>query len=225
MTRYGYARISDGDTDPSRQERSLTAWGAVRVFTDHGQAAASAERPALAGALAGLLGGDELGVTGLDRFGMTTKPLCGLLAGLAARGVAVHDLGGPVSGPASGRLLAAIAAADDAVTAERRRRKGARPKLALTPQQTAAIREARAAGADIAELARQHQVSRGTIYRALDESPGPVSGTSGGRPPTLSLRKQANIRAAHEDGVSVGELAARYKVSRNSVYRILGKMD
>ncbi|WP_310114411.1 recombinase family protein [Pseudarthrobacter oxydans] len=41
----GYARVSTRDQDPQYQEQALTAAGASRVFTDHGDSSRIRDRP------------------------------------------------------------------------------------------------------------------------------------------------------------------------------------
>lgn len=180
MTHIGYARYGIREEPDGTQERTLKAAGCERVFTDHAGPGASEDRPALAACLRALRRGDRLSVTSFGRLALSARPLTALLADLAARGVvAVAEVAGAGTGPASGRLLAAILAAGDTVEAERR--KG---------------------------------------------GPGVPRGRGGGRKPKLSPRQQANVRAAWDGGrgQSVKELAGRYRVSPNTIYRVLGLM-
>jgi len=91
MAVIGYARISDDDPAPDRQQAVLEAAACERIYID--RATGRRERqPYLADAVASLRDGDVFVVTRLDRLGGSVASLLDLVAGLDDRGVAFRSL-------------------------------------------------------------------------------------------------------------------------------------
>jgi DNA invertase Pin-like site-specific DNA recombinase len=179
MTRYGLARISEGDPNPGGQEAELGEYGCVPVFTDYGSAGAGDDRPGQVACLAALEGGDTLVVTSLDVLAQTARPLAQLLGDLARRYVTVHILDldltvSPGAGPSL--LVGAILAADRQVSLERARGgalvnvpggRGGGRKPTLSDRQKKNIRAARERGETVPSIAERYKRSVATINRVL----------------------------------------------------------
>jgi DNA invertase Pin-like site-specific DNA recombinase len=90
----GYARVSTRDQDPQYQEHALTAAGASRVFTDHGDSSRVRDRPPV-DCMPGLHAGRR------HTSGPPTRPGIGgvapvqLISELAERGINIRSLTEP----------------------------------------------------------------------------------------------------------------------------------
>jgi DNA invertase Pin-like site-specific DNA recombinase len=182
----GYARVSkhDGSQSLDLQVDALVAAGGAleHVYSDQASGKRD-DRPGLAACLKALREGDTLVVWKLDRLGRDLRHLIDTVQDLAARGVGFRVLTGQgaeidTTTP-HGRLVfgifAALAEYERELVRERtlagleaaraRGRLGGR-KFGLTKSQ---VRRAQAAmshrDTDVAELARELGVTRGTIYR------------------------------------------------------------
>ena len=182
----GYARVSKHDGTQSRdlQIDALVAAGVApaAIYTDEASGKRD-DRPGLAACRKALREGDTLVVWKLDRLGRDLRHLIDTVQDLAARGVGFRVLAGQgaeidTSTP-HGRLVfgifGAIAEFERELIRERtlaglaaaraRGRLGGR-KFGLTKSQ---VRRAQAAmshrDTDVAELAHELGVTRGTIYR------------------------------------------------------------
>lgn len=178
----GYARVSTRDQHPESQADALTAAGCARIFTDR-ITGKLARRPQLDAALAYLRPGDVLVITRLDRLGRSVRNLIDLAETLREREVGLRVLhqGIDTTSPA-GRMffhvLAALAEFEAALISERTldgleaarargRKGGRRPKLG--DRQVALVRQMYAGGEHtVAEIAKTFNVTRPTIYRALE---------------------------------------------------------
>ena len=173
----GYARVSTTAQDPALQHDALTAAGCYRVWTDTASGALAA-RPALDDVLARLGPGDVLVVWCLDR---SLRHLLTLIDDLDGRGVGFKSLTESIDTTnATGRLVLHLfgalgeferdllrertAAGLEAAVA--RGRRGGRPAL-MTPAKLAAARALLAAGRPAGEVAAAVDVSRATLYRAM----------------------------------------------------------
>ncbi|MBT2539052.1 recombinase family protein [Arthrobacter sp. ISL-69] len=94
MNIIGYARVSTRDQDPQYQEHALTAAGASRVFTDHGDSSRIRDRPRWVTCLDYMRAGDTLLVHRLDRVSGEWH-LFQLISELAERGINIRSLTEP----------------------------------------------------------------------------------------------------------------------------------
>ena len=182
MSSLGYARVSRSDQDPTRQVDELRAAGCERVWTDHGISGMKTSRPELDAMIAYARAGDTIVVTELSRLGCTMRGLVVLVDDLERDGIHLRSLTqGIETSAATGGILiglfSALAALEREVLVERtmsglasarlRGRVGGRP-TAMPPERLEAAKAMLAGGATKADVARALQVSRTTIYRALE---------------------------------------------------------
>ena len=183
----GYARTSTADQTAglAAHERDLATAGAEKVYAE--QVSSMTHRPLLAEALAFLREGDALMVSRPDRLARSTAELLAIEADLSKRGAGliVLSMGGErldTRNPTSKlmlTILAGVATWEREIMLERQREgiakakgegkyKGRKPTVAA---QTAAIREAVAAGEKPAAVARRLGVARSSVYRMLPGAP------------------------------------------------------
>jgi DNA invertase Pin-like site-specific DNA recombinase len=183
--RVGYARISSASQNLDGQTDALNAAGCEKIFADTASGKLT-ERPELTVCLGYLRAGDTLVVWRLDRLGRSLRHLVETVNALADRRVAFASLHEGIDTTTStGRLVfhifAALAEFERELIAERaavgraaaraRGRQGGRPAK-LSPEQTRLARTRyKAQDVTVAEIARALGVSRGTIYRALQQTP------------------------------------------------------
>ena len=178
----GYARVSRPEQDPAAQEAELTAAGAVRVFTDHGESSRKADRPQWLACRDYLRPGDTLLVRRLDRLAGTERMAIEIIRDLADQGIHLRSLTEPeidTTSPMGRALLGFIGILAqlrvDTIRENTRRglaharsqgRIGGRPTV-VTPERLDAALRLRAAGRSHAQIARALGVSRSAISRAL----------------------------------------------------------
>jgi putative DNA-invertase from lambdoid prophage Rac len=183
---FAYCRVSTADQVTENQIQEIAAAGftvdkkRIVAETISGSVAAS-ERPAFAKLLDRLEQDDVLIVTKLDRLGRNALDVRQTVERLAESGVRVHclALGGADLTSAAGRMtmgvLCAVAEFERDLLIERTqaglararaegKKLGRRPALTLT-EQTEALKRL-AAGATIAQLARDYGTTRQSIIRA-----------------------------------------------------------
>ena len=188
-----YMRVSSRDQTHASQQPDLQRWaeahGGTVVWHKDTFTGKTMDRPGMEKLMDELRQGkvERIVVWRLDRLGRTTRGLCQLFEELGERSVDLVSLkdGFSLSSPAGrlhARILASVAEYETEVRAERvaagqavaRRNgktwggseKGWRWKV--TDDQVTAIREMKAAGKKIAQIARVTGLSRPTIYRVLD---------------------------------------------------------
>lgn len=186
-TLVGYARCSTDDQDLTAQRQALAALGVPddRVYLDHGLTGTRRDRPGLDQALAAVRHGDTFTVTKLDRLARSVPDAIAILGQLSERGVrfamgaSVYDWEDPF-GRMFLQMLAVVAEFEAnlirqrtregmAVARARGRLKGRKPKL--SPAQEAHLVKVHAAEEhSIADLAALFDVSRATVYRALERA-------------------------------------------------------
>ena len=185
-----YARVSTTDQNTENQIREIEAAGFAidkrRIVTESisGSVAAS-ERPGFSKLLDRLEDGDVLIVTKLDRLGRNAMDVRATVERLAAMGVRVHclALGGVDLTSAAGKMtmgvLNTVAEFERDLLIERTNAGIARAKAegkamgrpsALTDEQQAQVLRRLAAGAAVAQLARDYKTSRTTIMRLREKS-------------------------------------------------------
>jgi DNA invertase Pin-like site-specific DNA recombinase len=180
--RIGYGRVSTVDQNPNSQEDALTEAGCDRLFIEK-MTGTKASRPQWNACKDALRKGDTLVITRLDRLGRSTKDLLDIADFLESKGVnlvATEQDGVDTTTP-HGKMfytiLSAVAEFEhsmmkartlDGLAAARARGRngGRRPKL--TPQKIADIRERVDKGESITDIANYFDVSRPTVYRALE---------------------------------------------------------
>ncbi|UQB14593.1 recombinase family protein [Clavibacter nebraskensis] len=179
--RIGYGRVSTLDQNPESQEDALKAAGCSRVHVDH-YSGTKASRPQWDRARDVLRTGDTLVITRLDRLGRSTKDLLSVAEWLRVNGIALVATEQQIdTTTVEGRLFFTMIAAfaefehdlmqartlDGLKAARDRGRVGGR-KPKLTAKQLKAIRLRHDAGEGATDLAASFNVSRPTIYRALE---------------------------------------------------------
>ena len=180
--RVGYIRVSSVDQNTQRQ---LDGMPLDRIFTDKASGK-NADRPQLIEAMKYLRDGDELYVHSMDRLARNIDDLRSIVKQLTAKGVRVtfvkeaHTFTRETSEDSIANLmlniLGSIAQFERAIIKERQREgiaaaksrgvyKGRSKKLDASTIEN--IQADLAAGAKKAVLARDHNVSRETLYRYL----------------------------------------------------------
>jgi DNA invertase Pin-like site-specific DNA recombinase len=182
----GYARVSTADQNPDLQLDALNGVGCYRMFVDTASGALD-ERPELAKVLDQLRPGDTLVVWKLDRLGRSLRHLIDTVAELQRREVGFRSLQENIDTTSPGgklifhifgalaeferdlirqRTLAGLAAA------RARGRAGGRPP-SMTPTKIVLARQMYDAQQhSLAEIAKTLGVSRASIYRYLERTPG-----------------------------------------------------
>lgn len=181
--KIGYGRVSTTDQNPDSQKDALVAAGAEKIFIDT-FTGTKANRPELERAKAILRPQDSLIITRLDRLGRSLKDLLAIVTELEAMGVNLEVLEQKIdTTTAEGRLFFHMVAAfaeferelmrsrtmDGLVAARARGRVGGR-KEKLSQSQIALIVKMHEEGDYIKHIAEIFQVSRPTIYRALENA-------------------------------------------------------
>src|SRR5450759_1182787 len=191
-TVVGYARVSTDHQSLEAQRDALIAAGCDPVFTDQ-MSGVREDRPGLAKLLEYIRAGDTVVVVALDRLGRSLTAVIRTIETLTERGVLLRSLreGIDYSTP-TGRMLAGIFAAlagyerelmhERAAAARqaarlRGRHTGRPPRLSAA--QARQLRALRRNGESISELMRTFEVSRATVYRALQD-PVAADQSSGG---------------------------------------------
>ena len=182
----GYARVSTGQQDYQGQVDRLQTAGASKVFTEK-RSGLDGGRPQLAECLRYVREGDTLVVTKLDRLARSTADLYRIVSDLTERGVAfkVLDDSAVDTSSRTGKLvmgiLALIAEFETEIRRERQMegiqrarevgRVGGRPKL-VTPAIEARIRQLRADGMSIRNVAAEVGFSKATIQKVIAPAEG-----------------------------------------------------
>lgn len=179
MARIGYARVSTTDQDLNIQNERLKAAGCEIIRAETGSGASRKGRSELETIMQFLHAGDELVVLRLDRLGRSTRDVLNLVHELDEKGASLRVLEPDVTTAGSmGRMVITILgmvadmelkfikdrqrAGIEAAKAEGIYR-GRKKKI-----DDAEIRRRVAAGATKAVVARDLNVSRMTVYRALE---------------------------------------------------------
>ncbi|MBG1252520.1 recombinase family protein [Burkholderia pseudomallei] len=194
MSVIGYARVSTFEQTLDLQRDALNVAGAVSIYEDKASGK-SADRPELQHCLKALRDGDTLVVWRLDRLGRNLQDLIRIVNELEGRGIRFRSLKESIdtTGPA-GKLVfhmfAALAEFERELIRERtlagldaaraRGKKGGRPDSLDAKQRLAALAMMESRVMSIAEIARQFNVSRSTLYNIqaasrLRANPGSIS--------------------------------------------------
>lgn len=179
----GYARTStlDQTAGLEAQQRDLEAAGVGKLFSEQVSSVDVAKREALESALDYLREGDTLVVTKLDRLARSVAHLMQIVERIQAKGAALRilNLGVDTATP-TGKLmltmLGGVAEFEREIMLERQREGIAKAKAAgkykgRAPTARAKgdeIRAMRAAGKTVPQIVEALDVSRASVYRALE---------------------------------------------------------
>lgn len=185
MTLIGYARVSTVGQDLLVQERALAGAGVEdRQLYVEKLSGAKRDRPELEHALRALRPGDVLLATKLDRLARSLKHLLEVIERVESAGASLRILDQAIdTSTATGRLvvhiLGAVAEMERELIAERTRaalaarpegKRGGRPR-SLDARGVRRVRALRDDSTPVADIARLLEVSRATVYRALESDP------------------------------------------------------
>ncbi|AUW46052.1 recombinase family protein [Rhizobium leguminosarum] len=179
MARIGYARVSTTDEDLDIQNERLKAAGCEIIRSETGSGASRKGRSELETIMQFLHAGDELVVLRLDRLGRSTRDVLNLVHELDEKGASLRILEPEVTTAGSmGRMVITIlgmVADMELKFIKDRQRAGidaAKADGIYTGRKKnvddAEIRRRIAAGATKAAVARDLNISRMTVYRALE---------------------------------------------------------
>lgn len=180
----GYARVSTKDQRLRMQLDDLQKAGCWNIYQEHASASKRRKRPQLELALLDLRPGDTLVVWKLDRLARNLPELFQILERVSAAGAGFRSLTEQIDlDTAIGRLLLAlfggIAQFAAELTGERTARGikalkdrgfmyGAQPKL--SPRQAASLVRKRKAGATVASLAEEFEISTASVNNYLNRA-------------------------------------------------------
>ncbi len=178
MARVGYARVSTTDQDLDIQVTRLKAAGCEIVRSETGSGASRSGRAELETIMQFLRADDELVVLRLDRLGRSTRDVLNLVHELEEKGASLRVLEPEVSTAGSmGRMVVTIlgmVADMELKFIKDRQRAGIAAAQAqgvykgrMKNVDDEEIRRRIATGASKASVARDLNVSRMTVYRAL----------------------------------------------------------
>ena len=181
--RIGYQRVSSVGQNTERQLEDVTV---DKTFTDHASGK-DTNRPELARALEYVREGDTLVVHSMDRLARNLEDLRRVVRELTAKGVAVEFVKESLTftgedSPMNTLLLSMLGAVAEfersmirerqlegiAIAKAKGKYKGRKP--ALSEDQAAQVLARLEAGESVAALAREHNVSRQTIYNVRDRA-------------------------------------------------------
>ncbi len=191
----GYARVSTGEQTLDLQLDALAAAGCGTVYRETASGA-KADRPVLGEVLGYLRPGDTLVVWRLDRLGRSLQHLIATVAALAERGIGFKSVTEQIDTTTSGgklvfHVFGALAEFERDLIRERthaglaaaraRGRLGGRPKKLRDAKQLELARALYDGGqTDVATICATLRISRATLYRALNEHPGPAPSAPSG---------------------------------------------
>lgn len=187
MARIGYMRVSTKDQNTDGQEDDLVKAGVSKenIYRDK-LSGKNTNRPELKACLKALREGDTLVITRLSRLCRSLGDLIAIMDSLNAKGVSlevIHQKDVDMN-TSTGKLLRSILGAVDEfqrdiiventreglAAARARGRVGGR-KPEVSESKARKMKEARANGDSVSQIARDFNVSRATVYRHLGEKP------------------------------------------------------
>lgn len=183
----GYARVSSVGQSLEVQLDQLRDAECEKVFSEKRSGTSTANRQALAEALDFVREGDTLVVTRLDRLARSNADLYSIVDRLNTKGVTFRCLqqGAVDTSSSMGKLVLGIlgvVAEFETDLRRERQRDGIEKTKAEHPERyrgrpvardEEAIRELRRKGVGPSEIARQLNISRSTVHRALRPPPDP----------------------------------------------------
>jgi DNA invertase Pin-like site-specific DNA recombinase len=180
--RYGYARVSSNTQDYTAQAEALKAAGCTRIYSEKQSGKSLAARREFDRLMRGLVPGDTVVVTKLDRLARSSRDLHNILHDLQEQSCGFTSLGEAWCDTTTevGRLMLTIMGGiaeferglirkrceEGIANAKRKGTRFGRP-LALDDGQRRKIAERYAKGETMAELSREYEVGEATIWRAL----------------------------------------------------------
>lgn len=188
----GYARVSTIDQNLDLQRDALERAGCGQIYQDKASGRAKTGRPELDNALRALRAGDTLVVWRLDRLGRSLADLVHIVNELGEKGIGFKSLTEQIdTTTAQGRMFLGVFATmaqyqrdvinentrEGLKAARARGRVGGRP-AALDDQ---AVKEIQALLKDpdisVGKVAERYEVTRATIYNALNRATKKAAGT------------------------------------------------
>jgi len=179
VSRIGYARVSAGDQDHTIQERRLKEAGCKIVRKEKASGGSRKGRDELGAILDFIREGDELVVVKLDRLGRSTRDVLNLVHELEEKGAGLRVLEPEFSTSTdTGRILVTVlgmvAEMERKFMRERQQAgieaakakgvyKGRKPSVP-----TGRVREMRQQGLGVQAIANALEISRMSVYRALE---------------------------------------------------------
>lgn len=176
---YGYARVSTDGQTLDAQKAALKAAGAAKIFAEK-VSGAQAKRPQLEQLYRGLLPGDTVIVTRLDRLARSTRDLLNMLAAISEKGANFRSLADAWADTTTphGRLMLTVLGGlaeferelirartgEGRARAKERGQSLGRP-FKLTNHQMGEVRARKADGESVRAIARTYNVSASTISR------------------------------------------------------------
>lgn len=175
----GYGRVSSSSQHLDIQHEALTQAGCEKVFSEKMSGRSTNDREQLALALDFVREGDTLVVTRLDRLARSVGDLHQIIERLTAKGVGFRCLNqsGVDTDTSTGRLmlavLGAVAAFENDIRRERQMEGVMKAKAAgkyrgrpasIDPVRVKALRDT---GMGAAQIAREMNIGRASVYRAL----------------------------------------------------------
>lgn len=175
----GYGRVSSSGQSLDIQHEALVNAGCDKIFSEKMSGRSTVDREQLAMALDFVREGDTLVVTRLDRLARSVGDLHRIVEMLTAKGVAFKCISqhGVDTDSSTGRLmlavLGAVAMFENDIRLERQREGIEKAKLAgkyrgrkpsINPER---VKELRQTGMGPAAIARELQIARASVYRAL----------------------------------------------------------
>jgi DNA invertase Pin-like site-specific DNA recombinase len=175
----GYGRVSSAGQSLDIQHEALLNFGCEKVFSEKLSGRSTVDREQLAMALDFVREGDTLVVTRLDRLARSVGDLHRIVEMLTSKGVAFKCISqsGVDTDSSTGRLmlavLGAVAMFENDIRLERQREGIEKAKLAgkyrgrrpsINPDR---VKELRETGMGPAAIARELQIARASVYRAL----------------------------------------------------------
>lgn len=186
MPRFGYARVSSTDQDLTIQLEKLKGAGCQVIRSEKMSAKSVDDRPELATVMEFLRDGDELVVVRLDRLGRSTRDVLNLVHELDQKGASLRVLDPELTtGGDVGRIvvtvLGMVAEMERKFILERQRAgiEAAKSRgvyagvgrVKSVPDDE--IRRRHAAGEGPTAIAKALNISRTSVYRALDHGREP----------------------------------------------------
>lgn len=180
--KIGYARVSTEDQNLYLQADALNAAGCQVIYEEHASGKNTKSRPELENCLKSLRAGDVLTVWRLDRLGRSLADLVKIVTDLESKNIGFESIVEKIDTTTStGRfvfhLFAALAEFERNIIRERtmagmkaaraRGRSGGRPSKLSLSELAVAKSLVKAGDLSMAEIARQLNISRTTLYRVL----------------------------------------------------------
>lgn len=180
--KFGYARVSTAEQSTDIQKEALLSAGVDKVFLEN-YTGTKANRPELDKLREQLREGDFIYITKLDRLARSTRDLLNLVNEFEQAGVTLLVLEQSINtstneGKFLLNVLGAVAELErdlivartkQGLAAAKAKGKLGGRKAKMSPQQMAEVQKFYEQGKPVSEIATLFNVSRASIYRALDK--------------------------------------------------------